>query len=52
MKGAGSCVGKKAQKLELKIIPISERSLSWNEIKELPYGQIGEVISNEFNFSS
>ena len=43
--GKGTCVGRAAHDIELKIIPISDEPIAeWNDRLALPQGEIGEVV--------
>ncbi|MBX3412014.1 MAG: alpha/beta fold hydrolase [Pirellulales bacterium] len=43
-RGAGICVGRPIEQVQVRIIPIADHPLrSMNEIAELPHGQIGEI---------
>lgn len=42
--GGGVCVGKRFAAVSWKVIQITDEPLQWNEIRELPAGEIGELI--------
>jgi len=43
--GAGTCVGRLFPRMQLKIIEITPGPISqWNQVRELPVGEIGEII--------
>jgi acyl-CoA synthetase (AMP-forming)/AMP-acid ligase II len=43
--GAGTCVGRLFPQMELRIIAISDEPLpGWSDVRELPPGEIGEIV--------
>ena len=48
--GAGVCVGRPVQNMEVHIIPISDEAIpNWNESQKLPDGDIGEIVARGKN---
>jgi acyl-CoA synthetase (AMP-forming)/AMP-acid ligase II len=43
--GRGTCVGRPAAGVEVRIVPVTERALpEWSEVEQMPAGQIGEIV--------